>query len=124
MVAGPVPTVNAVPRRSTPDPLAKRIGARLRELRKAAGLSLRALVDQIDLGDERLASRGYISDIEAGLSLPTLATLHAVAECLGVELLDLVTFPAESERQRLVHHTRGLTKGTVRRLLRETDTKK
>lgn len=104
-----------MPRRSIPDPLAQRIGARVRALRKEAGLTLEKLAYESEVG-----SKGFLSDIEKGLARPTVETLNAIAERLEVELFDLVTFPDESERQRLVDHTRHLTKGAVRRLLRET----
>jgi transcriptional regulator with XRE-family HTH domain len=104
-----------MPRRSTPDPLAQRIGARIRELRKGAKLTLEKLAYESEVG-----SKGYLSDIEKGLARPTLETLRNIAERLEVDLLDLVTFPDEDERQRLVDRTRSLTKGAIRRLLRET----
>jgi hypothetical protein len=37
-----------------------------------------------------------------------------------VKLLDLVTFPGEDDRQLLIDRTRSLTKGAIRRLLRDT----
>ncbi len=104
-----------MPRRSIPDPLAQRIGARVRALRKEAGLTLEKLAYESEVG-----SKGFLSDIEKGLARPTVETLNAIAERLEVELFDLVTFPDESERQRLVDRTRHLTKGAVRRLLRRT----
>ncbi len=104
-----------MPRRSTPNPLAERIGARIRELRKEAGLTLEKLAYESEVG-----SKGFLSDIEKGLARPTVETLATVAERLGVKLLDLVTFPDEDERARLVDRTRRMTKGAVRRLLRET----
>jgi transcriptional regulator with XRE-family HTH domain len=104
-----------MPRRSTPDPLAERIGARIRELRQGAGLTLEKLAYESEVG-----SKGYMSDVEKGLARPTVETLATIAERLEVKLLDLVTFPDEDDRARLVDRTRGMTKGTVRRLLRET----
>ena len=103
-----------MPRRSTPDPLAQRIGARIRVLRKEAGLTLEKLAYESEVG-----SKGFLSDVEQGLARPTVETLQAIADRLGVELLDLVTFPDESDRQRLVDRTRQLSKGTVKKLLRE-----
>ena len=108
-----------MPRRSTPDPLAQRIGARIRELRKEAGLTLEKLAYESEVG-----SKGFLSDVEKGLARPTVETLSAIADRLEVALLDLVTFPDEDERQRLVDRTRALTKGTVRELLRETESPK
>ncbi len=104
-----------MPRRLAPDPLAARIGARIRELRQEAGLTLEKLAYESEVG-----SKGYMSDVEKGLARPTVETLATIAERLEVKLLDLVTFPDEDDRARLVDRTRGMTRGTVRRLLRET----
>jgi len=104
-----------MPRRSTPDPLAERVGARIRELRQETGLTLEKLAYESEVG-----SKGFLSDVEKGLARPTVETLAAIAERLEVKLLDLVTFPDEDERARLVDRTRRMTKGAVRRLLRET----
>lgn len=103
-----------MPRRSTPDPLARRIGARIRDLRKEAGLTIEKLAYE-----SSVQTKGYLSDVEKGLARPSLKTLLAIAEHLEVDLLDLVTFPADSERQLLVDQTRRMPKGTVRKLLRE-----
>jgi transcriptional regulator with XRE-family HTH domain len=103
-----------MPRRSTPDPLAKRIGARISALRKEAGLTLEKLAYESEVG-----SKGFLSDVEKGLARPTVETLQAIADRLEIHLLDLVTFPDEDDRQRLVDQTRRLSKGTIRKLLRE-----
>lgn len=103
-----------MPRRSTPDPLAARIGARIRTLREEAGLTLEKLTYESDLG-----SKGFMSDVEKGLARPTVDTLEKIAARLEVAILDLVTFPDEDDRQRLVDRTRRLSKGTVRKLLKE-----
>ena len=104
-----------MPRRSTPDPLAERIGARIRELREEQGLTLEKLAYESEVG-----SKGFLSDVERGLARPTVETLSAIAARLEVKLLDLVTFTDEDERALLVDRTRRLTKGAIRRLLRET----
>lgn len=103
-----------MPRRKTADPLAKRIGLRISALRKEAGLTLEKLAYESEVG-----SKGFLSDVEKGLARPTVETLQAIADRLDVSLLDLVTFPDESDRQRLVDRTRRLSKGTIRKLLRE-----
>ena len=113
-----------MPRRSRPDPLAARIGARIRTLRKEAGLTLRAVADKIDDlpvhdSNEGFFSFSYLSDIEKGLARPTVASLDQIAKGLGVPLLDLVTFPDEGDRQRLVDRSRHIPKGTIRKLLKE-----
>lgn len=102
-----------MPRRQTPDPLALRIGQRIRKLRKKAGLSLEKLAYESELG-----SKGHLSDLERGLTRPTIATLQAIAGRLGVALLDLVTFPEEDDRQRLVEALRTLPEREIERLVR------
>jgi transcriptional regulator with XRE-family HTH domain len=101
-----------MPRRQTPDPLALRIGQRIRHLRKKAGLSLEKLAYESELG-----SKGHLSDLERGLTRPTITTLQAIAARLGVALLDLVTFPDEDERQRLVEALRALPEREIERLV-------
>lgn len=54
------------------------IGARLRELRKDRGLSIQELADKVAL------SIGMISQIERGVSTPSLRSLRLLAEALEV----------------------------------------
>jgi transcriptional regulator with XRE-family HTH domain len=103
-----------VPRRKEADPIATQIGARIRELREEVGLTQEKLAYEAGL-----KSKGHLSGIEKGLVIPTLSTLSLLAERLNVELLDLVTFPEESDRHNLVNLTRSMKIGTVRRLVRE-----
>jgi transcriptional regulator with XRE-family HTH domain len=109
----------SMPRRSTPDPLARLIGRRIRHLREEANLTLEKLAYESEL-----RSKGFLSDIERGLARPTVQTLSVIADHLGVDLLDMVTFPERGDRQRLVDRTRFMTRGAVRRLLRETEPQK
>lgn len=103
-----------MPRRSAPDPLAAKVGARLRQLRQERGITAERLVFESEVG-----SKGYLSDVEAGRALPSLHVLQRLADYLDVALLDLVTFPDSDPRQRYVDLTRSFSAGTVRRLLRE-----
>lgn len=103
-----------MPRRKTPDPLAAAIGKRIRQLRKERGLTAENVAFEGQVG-----SKGFLSDIEAGLAMPSLSTLQAIADHLGVDLLDVVTVPELSDRQALIDQTRTLKPGTIRRLLRE-----
>ena len=105
-----------MPRREQADPLAAKIGARIRALRQAIGLTQEKLAYE-----GGLKSKGHLSGIEKGLVLPTVHTLAILAERLEVDVLDLVTFPEDSVRQQLVDRTRRLKPGTLRRLLRDTD---
>lgn len=103
-----------MPRRTEADPVATQIGARIRSLREELGLTQEKLAYEAGL-----KSKGHLSGIEKGLVIPMLPTLALIAERLNVELLDLVTFPEESDRHALVDLTRGMKAGTLRRLVRE-----
>jgi transcriptional regulator with XRE-family HTH domain len=103
-----------MPRRQSPDPDAKAIGRRVTSLRREAGLTLEKLAYESDLG-----SKGYLSDIEKGLALPTVKTLRVLADRLGVLPLDLLTDPDADLRQNLIDRTRGLPLGSLRALLRQ-----
>lgn len=64
-------------------PVDQEIGAGLRRLRRARGLSL------VDLAARTNLSIGFLSQIERGLSSPTLRVLVGVADAFGVGLADL-----------------------------------
>lgn len=91
-------------RRTKPDPLAAKIGARVRALREEQGLTLERLAYSTDF------SKGQLSTIEKGLAVPTSATLAVLAEGLEALPLDLLTFPDESPREQVIDMTRGLPK--------------
>ena len=65
----------------------REIGARLRQLRRERRLSLEELAARTGL------SIGFLSQIERGLSSPTLRVLAGVADALGVAISEL--FPAK-----------------------------
>lgn len=83
-------------------------------MREEQRLTLEKLAYESDVG-----SKGFLSDIEKGLARPTLATLAALAERLGLALLDLVTFPEDDARQALIDRSRLATEETIRRWLDE-----
>lgn len=58
-------------------------GRRVAEVRKARGLTQQQLAEKLDVS---LVSIAYI---ETGKRWPRLATLHRVADCLGVSLGEL-----------------------------------
>ncbi len=103
-----------MPRRSTADPISAKIGQRIRVLREDLGLTQEKLAYE-----SGLKSKGHLSGIEKGVVRPTLPTLEALAERLEVDLLDLFTFPEESERHKLIELTGHMKPGTIRRFLRE-----
>ena len=102
-----------MPRRSEVDPLALAVGKRIAHLRAENGLTLERLAYESGF------SKGHLSSIERGLVRPTIQSLQTLADGLGVLLLDLVTFPEQGDRQRLIDETRRLPRGTLKRLLRD-----
>ena len=94
--------------RSRKDPeIARRIGARIRELRDAAGITQETLAWDCAL------DRGYIGHIEAGRKLPSLPVLHAIARRLDADLLDVVSAVVSPERGALVYQPRPPAPGTA-----------
>jgi len=99
-----------MPRRTTPDPFAQQIGARIRELRFERNMSIAELADASDL------SRGHLSRVEHGLVVVTLATLDRIAQSLQVPPLYLLVFPGEDERADTAEILRKLPAKQVRKL--------
>ena len=93
-----------MPRRKEPHPLALQIGTRIRALRAEIPLTMEKLAYE-----SGLQSKSSLSNIENGWVLPTLETLVILAQRLGVELVDLVTFPQNSLRHRAIDATRTAT---------------
>src|SRR5512133_624565 len=103
-----------MPRRTDPNPLAQAIGLRIKQLRAEQGVTAEKLAYESEVG-----SKGFMSDIEHGLALPSLTTLERIAQRLDVSAFDLLVVPTRTDRERLVDLTRGMTKGPLVRLLRE-----
>jgi transcriptional regulator with XRE-family HTH domain len=61
------------------------LGQRLRTAREARGISLRALAKQIDV------SPSFISQVELGRARPSVGTLYALVNALGLSLDDVMT---------------------------------
>jgi len=66
------------------EPVAKRVGRRVRKLRHSRRLTLQQLADASGL------TRGNASRLETGKHEPRIETLRRVAEALGVTVADLV----------------------------------
>lgn len=96
--------------RSEPDRAATRVGARVRQLRLEAAFTFDAFVEETALG------RGYISELERGLVVPSLTALEAIAAALEVTVADVVV--GASDRERLFDRSRKLEPGEVGQLLR------
>jgi transcriptional regulator with XRE-family HTH domain len=92
--------------------LALTVGQRLRQLRQERGLTAEKVAYESDVG-----SKGYVSDIEHGLALPSLRTLERLASYLEVELFDLVVQPESGPRAALVDRSRLLDSEQLAALL-------
>lgn len=69
------------------------IGAKINQLRKKNGLTQEELADRCEL------SKGFISQVERGLTSPSIATLIDILECLGT---DLKNFFNETSQEKIV----------------------
>lgn len=74
--------------------LKKRVGLRIRQIRKQRGLTQEALAERSD------RSVDGISALERGLVLPGLETLERLAEVLDVPLSDFFDGPDNESRER------------------------
>ena len=70
------------------DKLAKTFGVVVREFREKKGYSQEALCLDAEV------ARSFLSELERGVKLPTLATLFVIAETLGVKASAII---AETE---------------------------
>ena len=83
------------------------LGARIRELRKARGLTQEGLAERIEI------SPRYLSRLEVGQQSASLETLERVAEALQVEIGELFDFGH--------HDTPKELRQTLRKLMQECD---
>jgi transcriptional regulator with XRE-family HTH domain len=65
-------------------PTVKRVGTRIRRLRKAKAMSQAALAQRAGL------TRVYVTRLEAGRQDPSLTTINALAKALGVTVAALL----------------------------------
>lgn len=72
----------------------KRLGNRIRELRKKKSLTISQLAEMTNLSDN------FIGSIERGLRSPAIKTLEKIALALEVKVEDLFHFPADKVRQK------------------------
>lgn len=93
--------------RKKPDPLGKRVGAAIQQLRKERNFTFDAFAEDI--------GRGYTSQVQRGLLVPSLRKLSKIAAVLEVSIADLVL--DESPRAQLYAATRELSDEDVLRLL-------
>lgn len=70
------------------------IGQRIRELRRASGMSQEALAEKMGISSK------YLSSIERGKENPTLDTFISLAAALGVEFRDIFDFSHHGKSQK------------------------
>jgi len=76
------------------DAVSVNIGERLRELREARNISMRALATRSGL------SANALSMIERGRASPSVSTLYKLADALGISITSF--FGSNTERQQVV----------------------
>jgi len=74
----------------------KQLGGRIKELRRAKGLSQSQLSERVDIDPK------HLSRIEVGSGFPSLDTLEKIAEVLDVELKEFFEFTPNESRQVLL----------------------
>lgn len=74
---------------ANPDPLDD-IGTRIRELRQASGLSMRAVADKAAV------TASFLSQLERGLVQPSIQTLRRICDVLGTSVVEALTPPQAS----------------------------
>jgi transcriptional regulator with XRE-family HTH domain len=99
--------------RKKPDPLARAVGRRVRKLREARDWKFDAWVEETGLG------RGYVSQFERGLVVPSLHTLHRVAKALDLTVADIVL--GGSLREQLFQAAAGLSDLDLKQVIREVE---
>ncbi len=103
-----------MPRRNAPDSLSLAVGKRIRAIRIEEGMTIEQLAEESATG-----SKGHLSSIERGLVRPNIYTLKQIADGLGVKALDLLTFPKQSARERVIELTRQMSASRLTKLARE-----
>jgi transcriptional regulator with XRE-family HTH domain len=104
--------VRKSPHRREPVPYAVAFGARVKKLRKERELTFDAFVEETQLG------RGYVSEMERGMVVPSLATIARIAAALEISVPELVAV-GTSPLEELLDVAGALTQVQRRRLLRE-----
>jgi transcriptional regulator with XRE-family HTH domain len=103
-----------MPRRPTENPLLVAFGQRITALRQEKGLT------QHDLAERSGISQSHLSSIEHGRVMVGLRMLDSLARGLDVKLLDVVTFPEQDLRQRLIDGLRRRSP-EIRKIEREIE---
>ncbi len=89
-----------MPRRPGTKTLARRLGARIKEVREQTGQTQEKLAWSCDF------SKAYLSQIEAGKRLPSIGAVVQIAKRLGVEPADLFVLDKKITRLKLLDAVR------------------
>jgi transcriptional regulator with XRE-family HTH domain len=89
-----------MPRRYNPEPIALKVGTRMRELRREKNMTIGRLADASGL------SRGHVSNMEHGLVLMTIRTITSLAHALGLPPFLLLVFPEDDPFAAMVEQVR------------------
>ena len=89
----------------------EQIGAKIRNLRNQNGLTQEELADRTEL------TKGFISQMERGLTAPSVSTLLDLVECLGTNLSDFfheenelqIVYPKEDYFEKEDEHKNSIT---------------
>ena len=89
----------------------EQIGAKIRNLRNQNGLT------QEELADRTERTKGFISQMERGLTAPSVSTLLDIVECLGTNLSDFfheenelqIVYPKEDYFEKEDEHKNSIT---------------
>lgn len=68
-----------------------RVGSEIRDLRKARDITL------TELSERTALSQGYLSQVERGISTPSIKALHSISQALGVTVSWFFQGPSASE---------------------------
>ena len=77
----------------------KRLGARIKEIRRDKGLTQEELSEKIGIDPK------HLSRIEVGRGFPSLDTLSIMADVLGVEMKDFFEFAHRTEKPKELKET-------------------
>jgi transcriptional regulator with XRE-family HTH domain len=90
--------------------LTRRLGARIKALRKSRGLSQEQLAEKSEITPK------YLSRLEVGQQSPSIETLGKLTEALDVELWELCDIGHEGTQKEL--------QDTLRKIIHQSDEKK
>lgn len=86
------------------------LGARIKELRKAKGLSQEQLAEKVDIEAK------HVSRLELGKNYPSITTLEQIADALNVEMIDILQVGHHLPKKQL--------SANITKMLKEADDEK